>query len=76
MSETAPVGTEIGTITLSADTADAWSILSGNTGTAFALDSSTGVLTTAAGLDYETLTSYTLSVLAANGDESDIESIS
>ncbi|MGB0627810.1 MAG: cadherin repeat domain-containing protein, partial [Candidatus Thalassarchaeaceae archaeon] len=73
--ETASIGTEIGTITLSSDTADAWAILSGNTGSAFSLDSSNGVLTTAAGLDYETLSSYTLQVLAANGDESDIEAV-
>ena len=73
--ETASVGTEIGTVTLSSDTADAWAILSGNTGSAFSLDSSNGVLTTAAGLDYETLSSYTLQVLAANGDESDIEAV-
>ena len=42
-----------------------WAIASGNTGTAFAL-SNAGALTTAAGLDYETLTSYTLGVTATN----------
>ena len=76
VSETASIGTEVGSVTLAADTADAWSIIAGNTGTAFAIDSSTGVISTAATLDHETTSSYTLSVLAANGDESDIESVS
>jgi autotransporter-associated beta strand protein len=43
-----------------------WSIVSGNTGGAFAMDPSTGVLTCAAPLDFETLAAYTLTLRATD----------
>lgn len=64
--------------TLEATDADAWAsgtsttfqdwvITSGNSAGHFALNSSTGILTTAAALDYETTTSYSLSVKVSDG---------
>ena len=44
-----------------------FAITGGNTGTAFAIDSSSGVITTAAALDYETLSSYTLTISVSDG---------
>lgn len=65
VSETASSGTVVGTVLSTGDAATSWSILSGNTGTAFAI-SSAGVITTAAALSFATLASYTLSIQATN----------
>ena len=44
-----------------------YSITSGNDAGKFAINSSTGAITTAATLDYETTTSYTLVIAASDG---------
>ena len=43
-----------------------YSITAGNDAGKFTINSSTGVITTAAALDYETTTSYTLTVTATD----------
>ena len=45
-----------------------YSIIDGNTGNKFAIDSSTGIITTTGALDYETTTSYTLTIKAEDPD--------
>lgn len=67
VSESVSTGATVGTVAVTAgDSAvTAFAIVSGNTGTAFAISSS-GVITTAAALDYATLSSYTLGVTATN----------
>ena len=62
-------GTAVAAITATdPDRGDAisWSIVSGNTGGAFAIDPATGVLTSAAPLDFETLATYTLTLRATD----------
>ena len=44
-----------------------WTIVSGNDAGKFALNASSGVITVAGGLDYETTTSYTLTVKVSDG---------
>ena len=44
-----------------------WTIVSGNDAGKFALNASSGVITIAGGLDYETTTSYTLTVKVSDG---------
>lgn len=67
VSESVSSGATVGTVLVTAgDSATtSFAIVSGNTGTAFAI-SSAGVVTTAAALDYATLSSYTLGVTATN----------
>lgn len=63
VSESVSSGTTVGTVAVTAgdSSVTGFAIVSGNTGTAFAI-SSAGVITTAAALDYATLSSYTLGV--------------
>jgi len=66
----------IGTITATDDDSGdtiTYSISAGNTGNNFEIDSSTGAITVAssATLDYETTTSYTLTITASDGTLSD-----
>jgi len=68
--EDSPAGTAVGTAVGSdANRADTitWSITSGNTGGAFSIDTATGAVTTATGLDFETTPSYVLTVTASDG---------
>ncbi len=63
------IGTEIATIIATdPDRGDfiTWSIVDGNVGGAFAIDPVTGVLSSAAALDFETLSSYTLTLRATD----------
>ena len=64
ISEGASVGATVGTATGLDDDGDplTYSISAGNSAGLFAIDSSSGVITTAGSLDYETTQSYTLSV--------------
>ena len=48
-------------------TYSAWAIVSGNTGTAFTINSSTGVISTNATLDRETIASYSLGITVSDG---------
>lgn len=70
VAEDAAVETVVGAVTADdvnpGDTV-AYSITSGNTGGAFAIDSTTGEISVATQLDYETTTSYTLTVAATDG---------
>ena len=69
VAEGAAIGAAVGTATGSdpdAGTSFTWSIQSGNTGGAFAINSSTGQITVAAALDLETLASYALLVRATD----------
>ncbi|QQL45498.1 cadherin domain-containing protein [Sulfuriroseicoccus oceanibius] len=70
VAEDATVGTAVATVAVSdpdAGDSASFAITSGNTGGAFAIDSATGAITTAAALDYETTSSYTLGVSVTDG---------
>ena len=65
IAEDAPVSTSVGTPVASDPEAGetlTWSIVSGNTGSAFAINASTGEITVNAALDFEVLASYALVV--------------
>ena len=65
VAEDAEVDAEVGTVSATdEDTNDAltYTIESGNTGSAFAIGSGTGAITVAGPLDYETTSSYTLTI--------------
>jgi hypothetical protein len=76
--EGATAGTTVGDVNANngdgggSDTGITYSITSGNTGNAFAINSSTGVITvnTASAINYESATSYTLAVQANDGGAS------
>ena len=67
LAENAAAGAAVGTVTATAagSTAVTYEITQGNPGEAFAIDGSSGVLTVAGMLDYETTASYTLTVAAS-----------
>ncbi|TWU36173.1 Cadherin domain protein [Novipirellula artificiosorum] len=73
VSETAGNTTVVGTVTASDDdtgtTFSAWTITAGNTGGAFAIDSSSGQITVAnaAAIDYENDTTFTLTLTVSDG---------
>ena len=68
VAESASVGATVMTVAVTGDSDNNdFAITNGNTGTAFAIDASSGVITTAAALDYETLTSYTLTISVSDG---------
>ncbi|MBC6400201.1 MAG: cadherin domain-containing protein [Ekhidna sp.] len=69
VAENAVTGTAVGTIKAADTDKDklTFSIASGNTGDAFALNASTGALTTAGALDFEMTESYTLKVGVSDG---------
>ena len=68
LAEDVSTGTSVATISASDAESEAitYSITAGNTGNAFTINSSTGVITTAAALDYETTTSYSLTITATD----------
>ena len=69
--ENAEVGYEVGTVTaedLDTDDTLSFSISEGNEAGKFNISSSTGVITVAAALDYETTPSYTLSIQVSDGN--------
>ena len=70
VAEDAAAGAAVGTVAATG-TGDAGvsyiRITAGNDAGAFALDASTGAITVAGSLDYETTTSYTLTVQAVQG---------
>ena len=68
VSETAPNGTSVGTVATTGDDPVSFTIAGGNTGSAFAIDTS-GLITIAdeSAIDYETLTGYTLTIEATDG---------
>ncbi len=70
--ENSAATTAVGTVSASDDDNDplTFSITAGNTGGAFAIDASTGAITVAGALDYETLDSYALTVQAHDGTDS------
>jgi hypothetical protein len=70
LNENSSIGTSVGTVAASdPDAGDirTYSITAGNTGGAFALNSLTGQLTVAVGIDYETTPSYVLTVAVTDG---------
>ncbi|MCP3670956.1 MAG: cadherin repeat domain-containing protein, partial [Gammaproteobacteria bacterium] len=71
IAESATNGTAVGTVAATDLDGDslAWAITAGNTGTAFAIDSSSGDITVAddTQLDYETTSSYSLTVQVSDG---------
>jgi hypothetical protein len=70
LAESVSSGTSVATASGSDVDASAsltYSITSGNSAGKFAINSSTGAITTAASLDYETTTSYTLTVQVSDG---------
>ncbi len=75
--ENASLGTEVITMQATDPENDAisFSIISGNTGTAFAIDENTGTITVAAELDYETIKNYELEVAASDAGSSNSASI-
>ena len=80
ISENLPTGSSAGTI-LATDgdqstTFSNWTITSGNTGSPFSINSTTGQITTNVPLDRETLASYTLGITVSDGSAtSSVESI-
>ena len=62
------IGTAVSTISASDAESETitYAITAGNTGNAFTINSSTGAITTAAALDYETTTSYSLTITATD----------
>ncbi len=72
VSEDAATGAAVGTVSApDPDEGDSvtYSITAGNDGGKFSIDSSGGSITVAASLDYETVSSYTLTVEASDGKE-------
>ncbi|MCP4471262.1 MAG: cadherin repeat domain-containing protein, partial [Gammaproteobacteria bacterium] len=73
IAESATNGTAVGTVVATdpdpGTSFSAWAITAGNTGTAFAIDGSSGDITVNDGtqLDYETTSSYTLTVRVSDG---------
>ncbi|MFC4991768.1 cadherin domain-containing protein [Rubritalea tangerina] len=70
VAEDVSIGTAVATVSATdPDAGDSvsYAIIAGNTGSAFAIDSNTGEITTAAVLDFETLASYTLTVEVTDG---------
>lgn len=70
VSETAPIGTLVKTITATDEdngSVQTYSIISGNGDAKFALDAVTGVLTLVGNLDYETVSAYLLGIKANDG---------
>ena len=68
--ENAGSGTAVGTVAAMDEDGDnlTFSITSGNIGTAFAINENTGAVTVAGTVDYETTPTYTLTVLASDGN--------
>jgi len=68
LAEDVSTGTSVATISAADQELETmtYSITAGNTGNAFTINSSTGAITTAAALDYETTTSYTLTITATD----------
>jgi hypothetical protein len=68
LAENVSTGTSVATVSASDAESEAitYSITAGNTGNAFTINSSTGAITTAAALDYETTTSYSLTITATD----------
>jgi hypothetical protein len=80
IAENSPVGTSVGTLLATdADNPSSltgWEITGGNSSNAFAINTATGELTVGGGLDYETNTSYTLTVTVSDGtDTSDLANV-
>jgi len=77
VSETDPNVTAVGRVVTTGDTPKTFSITAGNTGTAFAIDSSGHItIADASAIDYETLTSYTLTIEASDGTTPVSETVS
>ncbi|MCY4059360.1 MAG: cadherin domain-containing protein, partial [Gammaproteobacteria bacterium] len=68
VSEDAAVGTAVGTVTATGASVT-YAITAGNDAGAFAIGQSTGAITVAGALDYETTTSYTLTAQASDGSQ-------
>ena len=70
VSESAAVGNAVGTVSAVSPTAGAtvtYSLTAGNEAGKFTLDTTTGLITVASALDYETASSYSLAVEASDG---------
>ena len=73
VAENASSGTNLASTPITVSDADVtttysgWSIVSGNTGASFSINASTGVISTSATLDFETLASYTLGIQVTDG---------
>ena len=69
LAESVALGAAVGTVAATDDDGDVltFSIASGNTGNAFAINENTGAITVASALDFETTPSYTLTVRASDG---------
>ena len=68
IAEDAQIGTEVGSVSATDHGGDTvtYAITAGNEDDKFAIDTSTGAVTVAGALDYETVTSYTLTVEASD----------
>ena len=68
LAEDVSTGTSVSTVSAADQELETmtYSITAGNTGNAFTINSSTGAITTAAALDYETTTSYSLTITATD----------
>ena len=73
VAENSPGGTAVGVSALATDADGSDTVtysLSDDAGGRFAIDSATGMVTVAGGLDYETATSHTITVVATSSDSS------
>jgi hypothetical protein len=68
LAENVSTGTSVATVSASDAESETitYAITAGNTGNAFTINSNTGAITTAAALDYETTTSYSLTITATD----------
>ncbi|MBC6426154.1 MAG: cadherin repeat domain-containing protein, partial [Ekhidna sp.] len=70
VAEDAPDGTTVGTVQATDPEEDelTFAITAGNTGDVFDIDQTTGAITTAASLDFETAPTYTLTISVSDGN--------
>jgi len=77
VAENASLGSVVGTVVATDADANAslstWTIVSGNTGSAFAINSATGQITVAGALNHEGTPSYTLGVTVSDGTATSAE---
>ena len=77
VAENASLGAVVGTVAATDADANAslsaWTIVSGNTGSAFAINSATGQITVAGALNFEGTTSYSLGVTVSDGTATSAE---
>lgn len=77
VAENAAVGSQVGTVSATDPDGDglSYAITGGNTGGAFSIENTTGAVTVATALDYETKSSYSLTITVSDGELTDTAAI-